>query len=180
MAVVGTNGPNASTGSGGTQGGATTDSANAQCNINTNASGAWLSSSKNIRMTNRAGATLGGINTCISRFGVHDMIGNVAEMTGLNGISGGQVVGFVQDQINNSGGPFNIIEQSRNINSSTIGCDGTSDVVGTCSRKDNVAAIAVRGGYWNDASDAGALALNLDYSGSISHWGIGFRCAQLR
>lgn len=38
--------------------------------------------------------------------------------------------------------------------------------------------VFLRGGNWNNGSNAGAFALNLNWSGTTSNNNVGFRCAR--
>ena len=181
-AVTGTVDPDAGTGTGGTNGGSATDHNNARCNIDTNlaSTGTWQEADNNVRPTNRAGATSAGTTACISKHGVHDMIGNLWEWTSMNGMQAGIKSGFTQGESNTAGNPFSTTDSSWNVNGSAYGCDGPGSSKGTCGWKNNVTAAALRGGYWNDGTAAGAFALNLYASGSHSAWNIGLRCARSR
>ena len=181
LAVLGTVDPGAGTGTGGTGGGSSTDAAAAQCNISNTLSGTWSNAALGVRPTNRAGATSSSTDSCISRFGVEDMIGNLWEWTSANGIqAGADQTAFTQGKSNSAGNPFSTADTSWNINGSAYGCDGTGSTKGTCAWKNNVAAAARRGGTWGDGTAAGAFALNLYDSGSVSNWAVGFRCARSR
>ena len=183
IAVLGTVDPGAGTGTGGSAGGSSTDAAGAQCNISTSvgSTGTWIETNNNVRPTNRAGATASGGNACISRYGIHDMIGNLWEWTSMNGMqAGADQTAFSQGESNAAGNPFSTSDTSWNLNGSAYGCDGPGATKGTCGWKNNVAAAALRGGSWGSGTNAGAFALLLNSSGSDSSWDLGFRCARSR
>ena len=175
LAATGTADPGASTGTGGTSGGSSTDGAAAKCNTATNGgSGNWTSAGGGARPTNRAGATSGDANACISRFGVHDMVGNLWEWTDMNGQQAGTQSGFSQGMMQ-SPTMLGKDDGTWNINGSTYGYNGT-----TYGWINGAPAAALRGGHWTDSTNAGVFARHLSRSGSYSDWGIGFRCARPR
>jgi|GEM_PF-1118887 len=182
-AAIGTVDPGAGSGTGGTSGGSSSDAAAAQCNINThNATwSTWTKTGNGVRYTNRAGATSAGSNACISQYGVEDMVGNVWEWTDANGIPAGtDTGGFTQGKSSSTSGPFATADGTWNVQGSAFGCDGAGSSKGTCGWKNNTPAAALRGGGWTHGTYAGVTALYLNFSGSISNWNIGFRCARPR
>ena len=175
LAAIGTSDPGASSGTGGTSGGLSTDDAAAKCNTNTNGgSGNWTRVANGARPTNRSGATSGGASACISRFGVHDMVGNLWEWTDMNGQQAGIQTGFTQGmaQYPTMLGKDDI---TYNINGSVYGYNGAA-----FGWTNGATAAALRGGYWGHSNGAGVFTFSLSHSGSHSGWVIGFRCARPR
>jgi formylglycine-generating enzyme required for sulfatase activity len=175
MAAAGTYDPGASGGTGGTSGGSSSDASTAKCNTNDNGgSGNWVRSDYGPRYTNRAGATSGGSNSCISQWGVHDMIGNLWEWTNFSAEAGADQSTFTQGK-SAVPGTLGKDDKTWNINGSAYGYDGSS-----YGWINNTPAAAVRGGHWSNGTDAGVFALNLYHSPSDSAWSFGFRCARPR
>lgn len=182
MAVIGTMDPGKETGSGGVKGGSKTDSLAARCNIDSETKKwkTWLKDDAGVRPTSRAGKSPGSASSCISDFGVEDMIGNLWEWTDLNGIQAGQPISGFNVKSALPGGSFATQDGTWNVNGSASGCDGEDQVQGFCDWKKGSPAAAFRGGRWHNNLYAGAGALNLHHAGSRSGWGIGFRCARPR
>ena len=168
-AVLGTTDP----GAGNTSTGGTGAVGDQTCNVGDPLSGVWTSTSAGVRKSNNA-------SSCVSRFGVEDMIGNLWEWTSMNGMQAGIKSGFTQGESNTAGNPFSTTDSSWNVNGSAYGCDGPGSSKGTCGWKNNVTAAALRGGTWPNGTAAGAFALILYASGSYSGWDIGLRCARSR
>ena len=107
------------------------------------------------RATGNAGATPGGADSCISNWGVQDMVGNVWELVG--------------DWGDNA--------QSCAFWSSTFGDDLSCVGDGIASGATLPGAL-FRGGAWNSVSDAGVFAVrgDIDPPNQISRFG--FRCAR--
>lgn len=183
MAALGTVDP-ATSGTGGRNGGSATDAANARCNTNTHGAndsdsdGFWLDNNNKLRRTNRAGATSQGSNACISRFGVHDMIGNLAEWTDLSGMQAGpRISGFTQGMEGATGGAFSS-DGTVNINGQVSVRDSTTGVTPDVF-KNHSPAVGLRGGSWFMGA-AGISAHDLFAGGSESNFMFGFRCAMPR
>lgn len=182
MAVIGTVDPGKETGTGGLKGGSKSDGPSARCNIDTETKKwkTWLKDDSGVRPTSRAGKTSGGSASCISDFGIEDMIGNLWEWTDLNGAQAGQTISGFNIKGALPGGSFATQDGTWNVNGSASGCDGEDQVQGYCDWKKGSPAAAFRGGRWHNNLYAGAGALNLHHAGSRSGWGLGFRCARPR
>ncbi|GEM_PF-2875533 len=183
MAALGTVDP-ATSGTGGRNGGSATDAANARCNTNTHGAndsdsdGFWLDNNNKLRRTNRAGATNQGPNACISRFGVHDMIGNLAEWTDLSGVQAGPLVtGFTQGMEGATAGAFSS-DGTVNINGQVSVRDSTTTVTPDVF-KNHSPAVGLRGGAWFMGA-SGISSHDLFAGGSESNFMFGFRCAMPR
>ncbi len=175
MAAVGTQKPTGTnTGTGGTSGGSATDNAStAVCNINTSCTGSsWACTNGGARYTAMAGSTPGGAASCISRFGVQDMVGNLWEWTDMTMQAGG-ITGFSV----NTGNAY-ALPQVGVANGSTWNLNGSA--AGPTGWVSGAPAAARRGGGWTDSTDAGVFALYLNNAPSCSYWNIGFRCARPR
>lgn len=183
MASLGTVDPGTS-GTGGRNGGSSADAANARCNTNTHGAndsdgdGFWLDNNNKLRRTNRAGATNQGSNACISRFGVHDMIGNLAEWTDLSGMQAGpRIAGFTEGMEGATGGAFSS-DGTVNINGQVSVRDSTTALTADV-WKNHSPAVGLRGGAWY-MNAAGIAAHDLFAGGSESNFMFGFRCAMPR
>jgi len=133
--------------------------ANTKCNTAGSGSG--------YRATGLAGSVKADASGCVSAWGVEDAIGNLWEWVDLWGQAGPVGVGFGQNQA--AAWPSGYAgDKTWNVNGTAH--DGSAYTLG-------IPAAGIRGGYWNNGTDAGAFALYLNYGPSYWFKGIGFRCA---
>ncbi len=133
--------------------------------------GACNTSAAGPRSTASAGATPGAANSCISRWGAEDMIGNLWEWTDLNGVQAGRDMSIAQGASVALGNNYGA-DGTWNINGESFGYwDGVYDW------RTGAPAAAIRGGTWYNGTNAGVFALYLSRSGTIYDSFIGFRCA---
>jgi formylglycine-generating enzyme required for sulfatase activity len=138
------------------------------------------------RKTGLTGSTPGGTDSCISKWGTEDMIGNLHEWVAMWGQAGpdhavtddsyaGNVssgnpgfAGFSPETSGYGDGTWNVA-------GAAYGCDraGTN-----CGYKVGLPFAAIRGGDWNNGEIAGVFSLNLRYGPSASEKDIGIRCCR--
>ena len=113
-----------------------------------------------VRRTGNSGSTPGGALSCISYWGVDDMIGNLGEWTsdwygqGADSVTGGQPPAFFGD------GHWNVDEAASQGSYPT-----------------HFPAAGIRGGSGHEGETAGAFMLNLAFAPSHAERSLGFRCA---
>ncbi len=164
MSAMGTVMP-ASTGS---SVGSASNGAAAACNINGGA----------LRSTAMAGATWvsGSAVSCISQFGVQDMIGNLWEWTDMLMQAGPTQTSFVAGATQNPGTVGSGTGNTWNLNGSSIGqFNGAASAV-----VNGAPAAAIRGGDYGTGVYAGVFALALNAGPSFWSANLGFRCARPR
>ena len=129
-------------------------------------------SNSSVRNTALAGATwVSGSNlSCISQFGVQDMIGNVWEWTDMMMQAGSQA-GFTQGLMQSPGAVGSSSGNTWNLNGAAYTAGGWAN---------GAPAAAFRGGSYADGMNAGILSLILYHAPSMSLVNLGFRCARPR
>ncbi|MBI5527671.1 MAG: SUMF1/EgtB/PvdO family nonheme iron enzyme [Deltaproteobacteria bacterium] len=131
------------------------------------------------RDTGLAGVTPGGNDSCVSKWGAEDMIGNLWEWVSMWGQAGldrstqqGEFWrpwdGFAET--GDSDGTWNLSGEAS-------GCDKNGS---NCGYKQGLPAAAFRGGYWVNGPMSGAFALHLGYGPSNWSDSLGFRCCRGR
>ncbi|HLD99659.1 MAG TPA: hypothetical protein VJB59_05330 [Bdellovibrionota bacterium] len=192
LAAIGTSKPDP-VGGGGYNGGSATDAVAARCNkwapcVNPDLGcagkededgrGNWTDPNSKVRKTAHAGSTPGGTNSCMSRFGVEDMIGNLSEWTGTSamqaGANGGTFGPYIQNVFKVPGDNY---ATTWNLNGQAYVWDAT---LKTTTLVNGAPAAPIRGGYWNSSHSGGIHHLFLGYHASVTNWSIGFRCARPR
>ena len=123
--------------------------ANTKCNTD----------SAGVRETGNAGATPAGTDSCISRWGVEDMVGNLWEW----------VADWIQGNSDTDDG---------DISTATYGSDGIFGVDEAFPTGDRFPAALFRGGGFEDGSGAGVFALHAGAGPSFEEGDIGFRAAR--
>jgi formylglycine-generating enzyme required for sulfatase activity len=146
------------------------------CGSTSPSSGKCNTCSTGPRNTGQAGSVAGGPNDCISMHGAEDMIGNLWEWVGSWSMEPGW---------NGSASTWNTV------GGTTYGSDGYwhggvassaaygssgSNMVWDGAAGARLPAAALRGGYWDGGTGAGAFAVNLSNGPSSWHDAIGFRC----
>ncbi len=110
-----------------------------------------------VRETGNAGATPGGADSCISRRGVEDMVGNVYEW----------VADWIQDNSDSDVG---------DTSTATYGSDYIFGIDEAST--DRFPAALLRGGYFTDGTLAGVFALYAAVGPSYTGSDTGFRCGR--
>jgi len=105
-------------------------------------------------------SSTGSRSSCISNWGVNDMVGNVAEW----------VADWMQDNDDINGNTF--------YSTPTYGSDGGHGIDEATPEIDRFPAALVRGGTWLDGTLTGVFSLNAFHGPSQSLSYIGFRCAR--
>lgn len=152
------------------------------------AGGACHTNSSNLRTTGNAGMTPGASNSCISRWGVEDMIGGVWEWVAMWGQAGrdmGIAQGGYAGNVTTGNGWAGFSPEASgdgdgtwNLNGEAYGCDrnGTS-----CAYKTGLPFAAMRGGgYFGGGTMAGAFALGMHSAPSARSSNTGFRACRGR
>jgi formylglycine-generating enzyme required for sulfatase activity len=146
------------------------------------------STNTSARNTGLAGSTPGGTDSCMSKWGTEDMIGNLSEWVSFWGqggpdssVSAGGYAGNVS-----TGNPgFALFSPETtgdgdgtwNIAGTAYGCDKSG---GNCEWKVGQPFAALRGGNLDDGPRAGVFALELTYGPSYPVNSVGFRCCRGR
>lgn len=123
--------------------------------------GTCLTLSVGPRATGNAGAAPAGTDSCISFWGVEDMVGNVSEWTadwwgqGEDATEGIQSETYGQDMW-------------VNVDAAEVQADP----------EDHFLAAGIRGGSWSSGTEAGVFALDLEHAPSVESEAVGFRCAR--
>jgi formylglycine-generating enzyme required for sulfatase activity len=151
-----------------------------QCHIYTGNTGA--------RNTGLAGATPGGTDSCVSKWGAEDMVGNMPEwvaMWGQGGPDSSVTAGGYAGNASTGNPGFALFSPE-----TTGDGDGTWNIAGTafgceqygggCGNKVGLPFAAIRGGFWNDGPRAGVFALSLNFGPSFWTYNFGFRCCRGR
>ena len=135
-----------------------------KCNINSGdaGSGTFIPSADWYNDGGNDATYTGSASTCVSKYGVYDMIGNVWEWT---------------DDL------IDAVSNGDNQNTATYGSDKVwRQTMGSIYTREGDASASVsaflRGGNWNNGANAGAFALNLNNGPSNWNWNIGFRCTR--
>ncbi|MBI3610177.1 MAG: SUMF1/EgtB/PvdO family nonheme iron enzyme [Nitrospirae bacterium] len=109
-------------------------------------------------------ANTGARSSCVSNWGVNDMVGNVWE--------------WVADWMQGNTNPW---APSTGTAGASYGADWmycTNPATAQGAGSTNFPTALIRGGYWGNDSDAGVFALIADNGPSHSSFNIGFRCAR--
>lgn len=122
-----------------------------------------------IRVTGGAGTVPASSSSCISRFGVEDIIGNAAEWTG-DWTTGGLHWSTVDGQRTQWAEAASNFDGTRGVNGRGLGSSGTYT--------NGVPSAVRRGGAWDDGTRSGVFNYRIDSGPFYSNSGLGFRCAR--
>jgi formylglycine-generating enzyme required for sulfatase activity len=137
------------------------------------------------RNTGLAGPAPGGNTSCVSSWGVEDMIGNVNEWVAMWG-QGGPDSGVIQGQYNGTVGTnkgwdgfspetTGDGDGTWNLAGVAYGCDRSG---GNCGWKAGLPFAACRGVSWLEGQKDGVFAFILNNGPTLGYWNGGFRCCR--